>query len=163
MKPQLASRVPAVIDGWLALFRAVTEADDAPDGPLKGVQLIDGPVKKMSRVRAAAIVIAAGDQIRPGAMSTLEQQPGLGGQSYVERIETVLSFGVAGGAGDMKKCRDRAAEILGGIKALVDTNQVAPDLWDQAFLGQALDWYPSQNEAGAQVEVDLTVVTRSII
>jgi hypothetical protein len=149
VRPQQASRLPDVIDGWLDIFAAVT-ADTAPDGPLKGVQLIDGPVKKMSQVKAEAIAIAAGDQNQPGASATQEQMPGLGSQAYAERVEVVLAFAVSGGGGDMKQRRARAREILAGIKAVVDANQVVANLWDQAFLGFVIDWYQTQNEAGSR-------------
>lgn len=160
MRPQQASKIPDVLDGWLGLLG---EARDADDGPLKGVQVIDGPVRKLADVQAEAVGVGMGDQNFPGATSLLEQMPGMGARAYAERIEVTMMIGVSGGSSEMTSQRTRAGELLAGVKAIVDANQIRSGVWDQAFMGDAIEWYPSNNEVGISVEAAFTVVTRSIV
>lgn len=155
MKPQLPSRLPAVIDGLLELL-GESEA-------LDGVQVLDGPPLRMTDLEDDTIAVAPGFEMQPGAVSTFESQNALGRVSYVERIEVGMTLASYSGTVDLKARRDRAAALLAAVKAVVDANQVREDCWDGAQLGANLEWYPKQEENGTTVEVGFTLLFKAIL
>lgn len=155
MKPQLPSRVPAVIDGLLALL-AASEA-------LEGVQVFDGPPLKLSDIEDDAIAVAPGSEAQPGVTSVIEKQPNLGRAVYAERVEVGMTLASYRGGVDLKKRRDRAAELLAAIKTAIDDNQVRDGAWDGAELGPNLEWYPNQNKDGCTVEIGFSLVFKALI
>lgn len=159
MRPQLSSRAPAAIDTFLDLL---TVAVDDADHPLHGVQVIDGPVKKVTDLDDDAVAVAPGDPDTPGFVSTFEAQPGAGPAAYVERIEVGISAVSYSGRTDMQPRRARVGEIIAGVKAVLDANQTS-DAWDAAAMGAEMSWYPQQLKTGASVEVAFTVVFRAIV
>lgn len=158
MKPQLPSRLPVVITELLALLRNGA-------GPLAGVQVIDGPVLDKSAIDDDAIAVAPGTDDQPGAVSSMrrEETPGLGGVVYVERIEVAMVLASYSGEIDMGLRRERAAELLAGVKAIVDANQVRASVWDEAGMGPEILWFPKQNRDGAAMEVGFSLMFRAII
>lgn len=155
MKPQLPSRLPAVLDGLLELLRAAE--------PLQGVQIIDGPPLRMTDLEDDAIAVAPGFEFQPGAVSTFENQNALGRVSYVERIEVGMTAASYSGTVDLKARRDRAAALLAAVKSVIDDNQVREDAWDAAELGTTLEWYPKQEESGTTVEVGFTLLFKAVL
>jgi hypothetical protein len=155
VKPQLPSRVPAVIDGLLELLAASVALD--------GVQVLDGPPLRLSDIEDDAIAVAPGSEAQPGVTSVIENQPGLGPNAYLERIEVGMTLASYSGVVNLKARRDRAAALLAAIKAAVDANQVREDAWDAAGLGPNLEWYPNQDESGCTVEIGFSLVFKALI
>ncbi len=155
MKPQLPSRLPAVIDGLLELLGA---AED-----LEGVQVLDGPPLRMGDLENDTIAVAPGFEFQPGAVSTFESQNALGRVSYVERIEVGMTIASFSGEVDLKARRDRVAALLAAVKAVIDDNQLREDCWDAAELGTTIEWYPKQEESGTTVEVGFTLLFKAIL
>jgi hypothetical protein len=155
MKPQLPSRLPAVIDALLALLAAAE--------PLAGVQILDGPPLRMADLEDDTIAVAPGFEFQPGAVSTFESQNALGRASYVERIEVGMTAASYSGEVNLKARRDRVAALLAAVKAVIDANQVRAGAWDGAELGPTIEWYPKQEESGTTVEVGFTLVFKAIL
>jgi hypothetical protein len=155
MKPQLPSRLPAVIDGLLELLKAAE--------PLEGVQILDGPPLRMTDLEDDTIAVAPGFEFQPGAVSTFESQNALGRASYVERIEVGMTAASYSGEVNLKTRRDRCAALLAAVKAVIDDNQVRAEAWDGAELGPTIEWYPKQEESGTTVEVGFTLVFKAIL
>lgn len=154
MKPQLPSRVPVVLDKLIELFDAATT----------DVQIIDGPpVGGESTLGADVLIIAHGTPDEPGVTTEMDLQTSLGRTSYVERVSTTVVISSYSGDTNMKARRDRAAVILAAVKDSLDDNQVVAAVWDKAYLGENMLWYPVQTTEGASCAVGFRVVTESII
>jgi hypothetical protein len=155
MIPQQPTIVPAVLDDLLGLLRA----DDAL--PEK-VSVVDGPPLSTDTLAYDCLIVAHGTPTEPGVFSTLAPLPGMGHNAYRESVEVALVFSTFAGSTAMQARRDRAAEVLAAVKAVVDANQVT-DTWDGLRMGGEMVWYPVQSDAGATLAVGFTIIAEAIV
>lgn len=159
MRTQLPSRAPLVVDALIALFTPT----EAPDEPLKDLQVIDGPLISESSLANDALLVAPGTPDEPGAVATLLPQSSLGRQTYLERVEVTMSLSCYSGDTAMSERRTRAAALFAAVKARVDGAQVREDVWERLYLGPQSAWYPVQTEQGAVMAVGFTLIAEATI
>lgn len=155
MKPHASTRVPAVLDGLIAILSA--QAD------LAGVQIVDGPVRGMVELEYDTIVIAPSSPESPGVAVTYERESNLGRVAYVEQVEATVFVSSFSGDEAMKPRRDRVLALCAAVQAALDANQTRADAWDSCEMGPEAAWHQVQSKDGATCTVGFTVVTRSVI
>lgn len=144
------TRVPAVVDGLIALFTAAT-----------GLQVLDGP--HVGEVMQEAICVGLSpDQSLPGYQVDIVRQEGYGGPRYAEEWTISSLLSITSGDIDMKALRLRAGEALAEIDAAIRAAHTG-ELWQKAALGGRMEWLPLQHPQGASVNVFFDVVGSSLL
>lgn len=161
MKPQISSRVPAVLDGLITLIKA-DDPDPGQATALDDVQILDGPPVNTTAYEHDVVVVAPSDTGEPGVYVNRIPQASLGRATYLEEVEVTMLISCFGGDTTMKTRRDRATEIFNAVKRRVDANQVNAGAWDRLRLGPQEIWDQAQAETGAIVWIGFTIIATAV-
>lgn len=144
------TRMPAVVDGLVELFRTAT-----------GLQVLDGP--HLGEVMLEAICVGLSpDQTQPGYAADVTQLPGYGAPRYQEEWTVSALLSISSGGTDIAALRTRAGDLLAVVdQALRDAHTSAA--WQRAAFGGRMEWLPLQTPSGASVNVFFDVVGASLL
>lgn len=144
------TRMPAVVDGLVALFGTAT-----------GLQVLDGP--HIGEVMLEAICVGLSpDQAKPGYDVDVTQLEGFGPPRYQEEWTVSSLLSVSSGDTDIASLRVRAGELLAQVDEALRGAHVGT-AWQRAAFGGRMEWLPLQTPNGASVNVFFDVVGASLL
>lgn len=154
MSPAI-TRVPAVIDHLLDLFRAASPHLQVADGPTIGV------------VMSEAICVGFSENPdSPGYETSVEKMDGIGRPRYVEAFTVRCFLTLSAGdtdEGSVKRLRDRAGELLALLDTALRADHTKTGIWDRAQLGSEFGWVPIIDEHGTVCNVFFSVIGASLL
>lgn len=161
----LTSRIPAAIDGLLALCTGQT----GPGGLLDGVAVFDGPPVKGATAGAELLLYIADTPDGDGPGTTGNQDfAALGRGGRDETFSIYCTAAARSGDTDIRTERNRAFALVAAVETLLRPHEPGAD----ATLGGAVLWSsvggeesytPIQDDDGAYVEVGFNIVCRARI
>lgn len=149
------SRVPAVIDALVALFRA------AP--ALAGVKVVDGPSVTGSPLPEAVYVGYDGDPDNDGqAVDFAQEWASIGQRAKNETFTVTCAVGVWRGSTGVRPARTRAFEVLAAVEGALraDPSLGLPPPSTVAFASGSMAQVQGTSGMGVRIAFQIAVQTR---